>query len=42
MQIRSEILTDPNARLDVNSDIDYSETEAKDAFRRVAEDYGWN
>ena len=42
VQIRSEILSDPNCRLDLSSDVGYSEQEAKEAFDRMVLKYGWN
>jgi len=42
VQIRSEILSDPRVRLDGNPDKEYGEAEAKDAFRRMVDRYGWN
>ncbi|XP_064598982.1 ubiquitin-conjugating enzyme E2 25-like [Liolophura sinensis] len=42
IQIRCEILSDPNASLDSNPDRAYDETEAKTAFERMVTRYGWN
>lgn len=42
VQIRSEIMSDPNARLDPNPDREYGEAEARDAFNRMVTRYGWN
>ncbi|XP_052232724.1 ubiquitin-conjugating enzyme E2 Q2-like isoform X1 [Dreissena polymorpha] len=41
VQIRAEIMSDQNARLDSNPDREYGEAEAKDAFKRMVERYGW-
>ncbi|XP_069112755.1 ubiquitin-conjugating enzyme E2 Q2-like isoform X1 [Argopecten irradians] len=42
VQIRSEIMSDPNAQLERNdSDRAYGEQEAKDAFKRMVQRYGW-
>ena len=42
VQIRAEIMSDPNARLDTSgSERDYSEQEAKAAFERMLVKYGW-
>ena len=43
VQVRSEILSDPNASLDSRqADQAYTEAEARDAFRRMVQRYGWN
>ncbi|XP_060583786.1 ubiquitin-conjugating enzyme E2 Q2-like [Ruditapes philippinarum] len=42
VQIRSEIMSDPNTRLDSNPDREYGEAEARDAFNRMVNRYGWN
>ena len=42
MQIRSEIMSDANARLDGNPDREYGEQEARDAFHRMVSRYNWN
>ena len=42
MQVRSEIMSDPNARLDSNPDREYGEQEARDAFDRMVSRYNWN
>lgn len=43
VQVRSEILSDPNASLNhANSDQAYTEAEARDAFNRMVTRYGWN
>lgn len=42
VQIRAEIMSDPRARLDPNPNREYSEYEAKDAFERMVQRYGWN
>ncbi|XP_052817642.1 ubiquitin-conjugating enzyme E2 Q1-like [Mya arenaria] len=42
VQIRSEIMSDKNTRLDSNPDRQYTETEAKDAFHRMVKRYQWN
>ena len=42
VQIRSEIMSDPNTRLDSNPDRAYDEVEAKQAFERMVARYGWN
>ncbi|XP_033753725.1 ubiquitin-conjugating enzyme E2 Q2-like isoform X2 [Pecten maximus] len=42
VQIRSEIMSDPNAQLERNdSDRAYGEQEARDAFTRMVKRYGW-
>ncbi|CAL1533623.1 unnamed protein product [Lymnaea stagnalis] len=42
VQVRSEILSDPKASLDVHkSATAYSEIEARTAFQRMVEKYGW-
>ena len=42
VQVRSEILSDPKASLDSSrADNVYSEAEAKEAFQRMVERYGW-
>ncbi|KAL4235318.1 hypothetical protein ACF0H5_006953 [Mactra antiquata] len=41
VQIRSEIMSDPNTRLDSNPDKAYNETEARNAFERMVQRYGW-
>ena len=35
-------MSDPNARLASNPDSEYSESEAKVAFERMVQRYGWN
>lgn len=35
-------MSDPNARLDANPDKVYDEQEAKQAFDRTVQRYGWN
>ncbi|KAL3860041.1 hypothetical protein ACJMK2_010223 [Sinanodonta woodiana] len=42
VQIRSEIMSDSNAQLDGNPDKCYTEDEARDAFNRMVQRYGWN
>lgn len=42
IQIRSEIMSDPNARLELHNDNVYTESEAKDAFKRMVDRYKWN
>lgn len=42
VQIRSEIMSDPNTRLDSNPDKEYGYEEAKDAFNRMVTRYGWH
>ncbi|XP_064393657.1 ubiquitin-conjugating enzyme E2Q-like protein 1 isoform X2 [Halichondria panicea] len=43
VQIRSEIISDPNTRLDSGRpDVEYSESEATVAFERMVHKYGWN
>ncbi len=43
VQIRAEIMSDPNVRLDASApDRAYDETEAKQAFERMVARYGWN
>lgn len=42
VQVRAEIMSDPRARLASNPDHEYSETEAKSAFERMVQRYGWN
>ncbi|KAL5022647.1 hypothetical protein ScPMuIL_001802 [Solemya velum] len=42
VQVRSEIMSDPEARLDQCSDRAYGEQEARDAFNRMVHRYGWN
>ncbi|WAR12627.1 U2QL1-like protein [Mya arenaria] len=42
IEIRSEIMSDKNTRLDSNPDRQYTETEAKDAFHRMVKRYQWN
>ena len=43
VQVRSEILSDPNASLSPeHSDRPYSEAEAREAFNRMVTRYGWN
>ncbi|KAK3085847.1 hypothetical protein FSP39_009580 [Pinctada imbricata] len=43
VQIRCEILSDPNAGLDLgNANREYTEHEAKDAFRRMVQRYNWD
>ncbi|XP_045162138.2 serine/threonine-protein kinase 10-like [Mercenaria mercenaria] len=41
-EIRSEIMGDPNMRLDSNPDREYGEAEARDAFNRMVNRYDWN
>ncbi|XP_021379227.1 ubiquitin-conjugating enzyme E2 Q2-like isoform X2 [Mizuhopecten yessoensis] len=42
VQIRSEIMSDPNAQLErSDSDRPYGEQEARDAFTRMVKRYGW-
>ena len=42
IQVRAEIMSDSRARLDPNSDREYTEGEAKSAFERMVQRYGWN
>ena len=43
VQVRSEIMSDANAQLDdVNANRPYSEDEARRAFARMVQRYGWN
>ena len=42
VQVRAEIMSDPRARLAANPDLEYSEDEAKAAFERMVQRYGWN
>jgi hypothetical protein len=43
VQIRCEILSDPNAQLDLNNaNLAYTESEAKAAFTRMVQRYGWD
>lgn len=42
IQIRCEIMSDPNARLELQTDKVYTEAEAKDAFKRMVDRYKWN
>ena len=42
VQVRAEIMSDSNARLDLSSSGDYSESEARQAFERMVHRYGWN
>ena len=42
MQIRAEIMSDTNARLNKNPDEEYKEAAAQDAFQRMVKTYGWN
>ncbi|XP_071173293.1 ubiquitin-conjugating enzyme E2 Q2-like [Mytilus edulis] len=43
VQIRSEIMSDKQASLDMNdADRPYGEQEARDAFNRMVKRYGWN
>ncbi|XP_070574815.1 ubiquitin-conjugating enzyme E2 Q1-like [Ptychodera flava] len=42
IQIRSEIMSDPNAQLDYEADREYDEHAAKQAFERMVMRYGWN
>lgn len=43
VQIRSEIMSDSQASLDMNdADRPYGEQEARDAFNRMVKRYGWN
>ena len=35
-------MSDPKARLDHNPDHEYSESEARVAFERMVQRYGWN
>ncbi len=43
VQIRSEIMSDPNARLDKrNTNIPYDMVEAKRAFERMVSRYKWD
>ena len=42
VQIRSEIMSDPNARLDQNPDREYDLHGAQDAFNRTVKKYGWD
>ena len=42
VQIRAEIMSDQQARLDSNPDRPYDEAEAKQAFERMVQRYGWN
>jgi len=41
VQIRTEIASDPKARLDLASDHEYDEVEARRAFDRMCAKYGW-
>ncbi|CAH1270373.1 UBE2Q2 [Branchiostoma lanceolatum] len=41
VQIRAEILSDNNVRLDKNPNWEYTESEAKTAFHRMVNRYGW-
>ena len=42
VQIRAEILSDPNACLeDKNPDREYDVAEARSAFKRMTQRYGW-
>ena len=43
VQVRAEIMSDPKAQLDPSqTDQEYSESEAKMAFERMVQKYGWN
>ncbi|XP_072013019.1 uncharacterized protein [Amphiura filiformis] len=43
VQVRSEIMSDPNAQLDdMQANKPYSEDEARRAFARMVQRYGWN
>ena len=43
VQVRSEIISDPNAQLDdMQANKPYSEDEARRAFARMVQRYGWN
>lgn len=42
IQIRCEIVSDPNVHLDLQNDKSYTEAEAKDAFKRMVDRYKWN
>ena len=42
IQVRAEIMSDPRARLAPNQDIEYTESEAKIAFERMVQKYGWD
>ncbi|XP_046570027.1 ubiquitin-conjugating enzyme E2 Q1-like isoform X2 [Haliotis rubra] len=43
VQVRAEIMSDPNASLDSSRPNDaYTEREARDAFNRMVSRYGWN
>jgi len=41
IQVRAEIMSDSNARLDTNPERPYDEHEARDAFERMVRRYGW-
>ncbi|XP_059149704.1 ubiquitin-conjugating enzyme E2 Q2-like [Physella acuta] len=42
IQVRTEILSDEKASLDINNSIrEYTESEAKSAFKRMVDKYGW-
>ncbi|XP_006819488.2 ubiquitin-conjugating enzyme E2Q-like protein 1 [Saccoglossus kowalevskii] len=42
IQIRCEIMSDPNAQLDYDADKEYDEVAARQAFERMVMRYGWN
>ncbi|XP_071958129.1 uncharacterized protein [Antedon mediterranea] len=42
VQVRAEIMSDSNARLDSNPNTEYSEKEAQNAFKRMTQKYGWD
>ncbi|CAH1780089.1 unnamed protein product, partial [Owenia fusiformis] len=42
VQVRSEIMSDANTRLELSNDKCYDETEARSSFERLVQKYGWN
>ena len=42
VQVRAEIMSDPRARLASNPDNEYTEGEARSAFERMVQKYGWS
>ena len=42
IQIRATIMSDSQAQLDRDANHPYTEREARDAFARMVDKYGWN
>ena len=42
VQVRAEIMSDNQARLDSSPDKEYTHTEAEQAFVRMVQRYGWD